>query len=87
MEGLVELLIGGVFLTFGIFLLLIIIDAKAKSKIRSFVLYAKDGIEKDFTSNHKYGYCSAKGIKVKKDENGKIIIQSQSKLINPTFIK
>ncbi|RUM44573.1 MAG: hypothetical protein DSY46_05285 [Hydrogenimonas sp.] len=87
MGAYIALIIGGLFFLFGFAILLIILDAKRKSKIRSFSIYAKDGIENNFTSNHTYGFCSAKGIRITKSKNGKFRIQSQSRLVNPSYFK
>ena len=78
-------IIGAILFIIGFALLLIVIDAKKKAKIHTYVQYAEDGINKDFESNHSYDLCSAKGFKVVAGKNGKFKIISQSRLIRPSF--
>ena len=78
---------GGLLFLAGFTFLIMLLDARKKSKARGFVLYAKDGLENNFTSNHTYGFCSAKGIRVTETKDGKLLIQSQSRLVNTSFLK
>ena len=56
-------------------------ELEEKSRIKDYVINSIEAVEKDFTTNHKYGLPFVKGVKaVKKD--GRVILFSQSKIAN-----
>jgi len=68
LSGIVVAVLLSVIVMFLVMLVSIRNEVKRKAKINDYVKNAIDGVEKDFTSNHKYNLIYTKGIKAVKEK-------------------